>query len=189
MIKVAITGNIASGKSVIQNYLISKGYKVIDTDDLAKTVRDENSALIIENFKDFDIEENGKISTQKLGNLVFENSKLRKKLDKIIHPLIFEKMEEFFNQNQDENIVFVGIPLLFETHAEKYFDKIIFVQSDNEIRLQRLMARNNLTEKEALNRINSQISQEEKIKNSEFVIYNNGDFNNIYSQIDKILNY
>jgi len=186
MIKVAITGNIASGKSTVQNYLKDKGFKVIDTDDIAKIVREENADIIKKEFSNYDITDNDKISTKKLGNLIFKDNELRSKLDSILHPLIFEKLEKFFIENHNEKIVFVGIPLLFECNKQNMFDKIIFVQSDDEIRLKRLMSRNNFTKEEALTRINAQNQQEEKITKSDFILNNNNTPEALLEQISKI---
>ena len=78
---------------------------------------------------------------------------------------------KIFDKNYD--VVFVSVPLLFETDFYKLFDKILFIACDDNIRLERLMKRNNFTKEEALLRINAQLPQEEKIKKSDFVIYNN----------------
>lgn len=186
MIKIALTGNIASGKSTVQNYLKNKGFNVIDTDEIAKNLRSLKQSDIINLFKDFDITDNfGKISTQKLANLVFNNPENLKKLSKFMHPLI--RKEIFKEFEKEKNIIFVGIPLLFEAQMEKDYDKIIMVYTNDDIRLKRLIERNNLSIKEAELRIKNQLPQDEKIKNCDFIIYNNSTKSNLYKQIDEIL--
>ena len=97
-------------------------------------------------------------------------------------------MEEFFNENKNEKVVFVSIPLLFETKQEKTFNKIIFISADKETRLKRLIKRNNYTKEYALTRINSQMEEDEKIKKSDFVINNNSDLKNLEQSVKNVLN-
>ena len=152
MLKIAITGNIASGKSEVEKILISSGYKVFNTDIMAHEIL-------------------GNVDRKKLGDEVFRNPQKKKELEEYIHPKIKEKIKKIFSSNYD--IVFISVPLLFETDFYKLFDKVILVVCDDRLRLQRLMKRNNFTEEEALIRMNAQLPQEEKINKSDYVIYNN----------------
>lgn len=187
MLKIAITGNIASGKSAVQKLIEDYGYKVLDTDILAHAILEESPEIKSEfiAFDVFDI--NGKISRQKLGKLVFSDERLKQNLEKIMHPKIGEKMADFFEKNIDEKFVFVGIPLLFETGMQDMFDKIILVYTDDSIREKRLTARNHYSLEYAKIRMNCQGSQEEKKKLSDFVIYNNGSFDDLKSSVENLL--
>lgn len=187
MIKVAITGNIASGKSEVEKILKNRGMTVLDTDAIAHKILDEKKSLLIDKFKGYDITENDVISREKLGKLVFNNVDLKKKLENIVHPLIKQYIYDYFDENKNEKLVFVSVPLLFETGMDKIFDKIIFVQSDDEIRLKRLMARNNWTKDYAKIRMNSQNLQDEKIKQSDYVIKNNGSIDDLKEQTDNLI--
>lgn len=187
MIRIALVGNIASGKSTVQNFLISRGYPVLDTDDTAHKLLEDS--LDVKNvFKDYDVFENGAISRVKLGQLIFSNKEMKTRLENILHPLIRKEIENFFNLNQDKTSVFVAIPLLFEASMEDLFDKVLFVYTDDEIRLERLMKRNNYTREYAQIRMNSQISQDEKINKADYVIYNNSTIDELESQLIKLLN-
>ncbi len=180
MPKIAITGNIAAGKSVVEDILKSKGYQVYDTDKMTHELLD--SLETVRNaFKDYDVFENGKISRKKLGALVFSDENLLMLLESIIHPKIQEAIESFSDG------VFVSVPLLFEAEMESLFDKIIFVSADENIRLKRLMARNSFTEQEAMIRIKAQDSEEEKKQKSDYIIVNNGTFEEVVEQINIIL--
>lgn len=189
MLKVAITGNIASGKSTVEKILQEKNYKVLDADivahDLLKNKNVETQLKEI--FKDYDILENDKISRSKLAKIVFDDEILRKKLESILHPLVKDEIERFFYSNKNEKIIFVSIPLLFEAGFEKLFDKIILVLAEDETRLQRLMKRNDLSEEHAKNRINIQLCQNKKIPLVDYVIYNNGSIEDLLEKVERTI--
>lgn len=185
MLKFAITGNIASGKSLAES-VISTYYPVYDSDKLAHDVLDT-----IDDFYGYEVFTDGKVDRKKLGALVFNNRDLRKKLEGIVHPLVKEKILEIFNENKEQQYVFVSVPLLYEAGFETLFDKVIFIRIDENIQLQRLITRNNLSKEDALLRINSQMPQEEKAKRADFVFDNNSskkEFRNVILEFLNSLN-
>lgn len=161
MLKIAITGNIASGKSQVEKF-ISEKYTVFDADNIAHQIL-------------------GNVDRKKLGEKVFSDPVARKKLEEFIHPKVKDEILKIFEQNL--NVVFISIPLLFETGFDALFDKIIFVQCDDDIRLQRLMRRNDFTEEQALKRMNAQLPQKEKMQKSDFIIYNNSSLEDLEKQV------
>lgn len=188
MKKIAICGNIASGKTTVQKFLEDKGYKVLDTDEVSHELLTIKNKELFEAFKHLDVfGDNGEFSRYKVGQLIFSNEEYRKKIAEIMHPQIAREIEKFFDENKSEELLFVGIPLLFEANMQGMFDKILFVYTDDDIRLKRLLARNNYTLTHAKARMNSQMTQEKKIKMSDYVINNNGDLEELYKNLFKLL--
>ena len=191
MMKIAITGNIGAGKSVVEKLLNDMNYPVIDTDKIVHELFDNSQELNVKlrnAFDGYDIyDTDGFISRKKLAAVVFSNSVLLKKLEEIIHPLIIEKVVSFFESNSYERLCFVAVPLLYEANWTYLFDKVILVAASKDIRLHRLISKRKLTEEDALKRMDAQMPQEEKIDFADYVIYNNTDFNDLTSQINEIL--
>ncbi|MBQ4122152.1 dephospho-CoA kinase [bacterium] len=191
MIKVAITGNIASGKSCVEEYLKQLGYKLVDADKINHEILNTDKTTIkkiIQIFDEYDItDENNSISREKLGKIVFDNKEKLKELESILHKEISNKINAFFEENKKEKIVFVSAALLFESGFYKDYDKVIFVSAKEEIRLKRLITRNNYTIEYAKKRISSQDAEEQKIKKSDFVIENNSDLQSLKKQVEIIL--
>lgn len=179
MAKIAIVGNIASGKSTVEKILKDKGFKVYDTDKIAHEILEENKNLFPQAII------GGKIDRRILANIVFNDKEQLKYLESIIHP----KVKEFIENIDDTETVFVSVPQLFEAGMEKLFDKILFISAPVETRLERLMKRNNLTKEEALVRINAQISEEEKISKSDFVVVNDTTEEELKLQILHLFDY
>ena len=176
MLKVAITGNIASGKSVVENYLQELGYKVFDTDKIAHKILENNTA-VKETF--------GTCDRKEIAKIVFSNKEKLKLLESIIHPEVKKEILNLFNL--DEKVIFVSVPQLFESGFDALFDKIIFISANENIRLERLMKRNNFTKEEALKRISAQTIEEEKTSKCDYIIYNNNDIEHLKNEINKII--
>ncbi len=191
MITIGITGNIASGKTQVEKIVSDSGFKVIDADKISHFIMENDKTTIneiIKEFKNDDIEESPfVISRTKLGDIVFSDNNKKQKLENIIHKRIFKEIDNFKEKNKHEKIIFISMALLFETCQETSFNKIIFISSDKNLRLERLIKRNNLSEEKALARINSQMSEEEKIKKSDYIILNNSDLINLEKQTKLVI--
>lgn len=190
---IVITGSIASGKSSVCNILKLYGFSIIDADKISHDILLDNKDEIIKLFGLTILDENKSISREKLGNIVFNNKQELKKLESLIHPKI--KIEILNQADKLETYqfpYFVDIPLYFESNNYPEFKKVALIYASKEIILQRLMQRNNLSQKEALNRINLQIDIEKKKKLANYIIDNSFDIkilnNNIINFIKVLKN-
>lgn len=192
MLKIAITGNIASGKSAFESFLKTRGFKVIDTDKLAHNLLkiDAVKAEFRQTFPDRDIFEGSEISRPKLGKIVFGDDSLMKKLEGILHPKVMQEVTQIFAKYEKagEKAAFASVPQLFEAGLEKAFDKVILVYTNDDIRLARLMKRKGCTKEEAELRMSKQMSQDKKSSQADFVVYNNKDLACLEQETDRIIN-
>ena len=170
---VALTGSIATGKSTVVNLFLSWGFEVIDADKIAHEILNEQSDAIVSLFGTFVIKE-GRVDRKALGSIVFNNKDKRKQLEALLHPLIYKRIESLAEAlDKMKKPYLVDIPLFYET--QRYpIAKTLVVYAPVKLQLQRLMKRENLTQKEAQKRIDMQISIEEKRKNADYVIDNSG---------------
>ena len=120
-----------------------------------------------------------------MAQIVFSDKEKLKVLESIIHPQVKKEILEIFQL--DEKIVFISVPQLFESGFDSLFDKIIFISANENLRLERLIKRNNLTKEEALKRISAQMSEEEKILKSDFIIKNNGSIEDLKKEVENVL--
>ena len=185
---IGITGSIACGKSTVSDYLKEKGYTIIDADKLghvALTSEDVKRRLS-ETFG-ANILVNNEISREVLAKLVFGNDNNLKKLNNIIHPKIKELILKLQEEHKNEDLVFLDIALLYEANFVDLVEKVAVVYVDKDVQLERLMTRNSLSKEEALKRIESQMSPQEKASLGDFVINNSYSKEDTFQQIDEIL--
>ena len=193
MIKLGITGNIASGKSLVESFLQEEDIVAIDSDKIVHDLLENDQRIINEVYRLFKSEgidvrnEKSTISREKVGKIVFRDKEKRKKLEDIIHPVVQKRIERFFNENQDKKLVAVTVPLLFEANMQDMFDYIVIVTVDRNTQIERLMQKRNLSKEEALCRINAQMPQEEKAQKSDFIIDNSGSIEYTKSQVKELV--
>jgi dephospho-coA kinase len=187
-LNIGITGSIACGKSTVSDYLIEKGYTIIDADKLGHVALTSNDVKrkLTEKFGD-NILENNEISREKLGRLVFGNDDNLKILNSIIHPKIRELILKLQKEHKDENLVFLDIALLYEANFVDLVEKVVVIYVDEKVQLERLMTRNFLSMEEALMRIESQMKAKEKASLGDYVINNSYSKEDTFRQIDKII--
>jgi len=177
MIKVGITGGIGVGKTYICDILKKMGYSIFSSDLVSKKLVSENSYVRDEiiNFFGEDIIENEKICRQKLALQVFSNSGKLKKLNEIVHPFVKKEFDNWISNRCDEKVVFKEAAILFEANSNKSLDYVICVTAKLKERINRVMQRDKVDGESVEKRISLQMSQIEKEKLSDFVIFNSKD--------------
>ena len=189
---IGLTGSIASGKSTVSNMLKEQGFPIVDADLVARKVVEPGSATLQEISAEFGseiIQRDGSLNRQKMGEWIFNDPELRKKLNNIIHPAIRKEMlseRDELVQEGYETII-MDIPLLFESQLQHFVDKILVVSVTEENQFSRLMERNGLSEIEAKARIQSQLPMAVKIQGADAVIFNDGTIEETKQQLMEIL--
>jgi dephospho-CoA kinase len=170
---IGLTGNIGSGKSTAARFFEEEGIPSISSDAIVHQLYNSD-----EDLQEFLIDKFGSLDRKVIAEQIFgekeEQKAKRKLLEDKVHPLVEKKLKEWVIENANSPILVNDVPLLFEAHLEKRFDSIVFIQVNKSIQIERLKKRNpEMNEQGILNRINSQMSQEEKISKSDIVIPNN----------------
>jgi dephospho-CoA kinase len=186
-IKIAITGNIGSGKSTFSHFIESAGYKVIYADNVSKSLLENHSHIkkkIIASFGQ-DSYINNKPNKKFLADTVFQDPKKLAVLESILHPevikLSIEMMEEHLKNN---DVIFLEAALIYEADMEKYFDYVVLITADKETRFNRKKLIEDYTREEFIERENLQIPQDEKRKRADFIFENNSDLNSLKQKAD-----
>lgn len=188
---IGLTGGIGTGKSRASFYLKSKGFPVVDADQIAREVvcpGEPAYIRLIDAFGQEILNPDQTINRKKLGSLVFNDSKLLELLSTILHPAIRERIAAQIKKYCEEYpLVFADIPLLIETGMMSDYDIIWLVYAPENLSLLRIMERDGLTESDAIARIRSQIPIDEKVKIATRVIDNTKDLQSLYDQLDQEL--
>jgi dephospho-CoA kinase len=175
VIVIGLTGGIASGKSTISNMLRELGAAVIDVDLVGRDVVSQGGNAynrIIESFGSDILMTDGEINRKKLGNIVFSNEEKLKLLNEITHPAIIENVNSAIEnyKSQNKRAVVIDAAILIEMGLNKYVDCVWLVSVDRETQLRRVMERDKLSSTDAWNRINAQMSNEDRLKYTDAVI-------------------
>lgn len=189
MIRIAITGGIACGKSLVGEIFSKSGVSVCDTDDLAHSLLDPGSSVyngIIKEFGENIVDENGNIDRRKLGEIIFSDEKLRLVLNKLMHPAVKDLFELWLAEHATECAAAVMIPLLYEAGMDKGWDAVVSVSCSEDVQMHRLKNRG-LSEAEARQRISAQLPTIVKMERADFVIFNDGTVSILKKQVEKVL--
>jgi len=183
---IVLTGGIASGKSTVSALMQLFGFRVIDADKIAHKVLDNLADKIAESFgKEYVV--NGKVDRKKLGSLIFANKDKRLKLEEIVHPKI--KEEILLKAKEQESLgkpYFIDLPLFFEREGVYNIDRVLVVYTPKEIQLQRLIKREGLSEKEAMQRIDAQLPIDSKKSRATYLIDNSKDLVHLQQECERV---
>lgn len=186
---IAITGGIGSGKSVVCKTLKASGFAVYDSDERAKYITATSSEVKykLQSLLGRSIYLNGSLNKKMLADFLFASAENTKIINSIIHPAVKDDFKEWCLQ-QDSEFVFMESAILFESGFDKLADEIWCVTASEEVRVDRVMARNGMRAEEVRSRIKSQMSDREREKLSDYIIDNNGE-RSVLKQLEKILGY
>lgn len=191
MYQIGLTGGIASGKSSVSRLLAEWGVPVIDADAIARRIVTPGQPAwqqIVSVFSEQILQPDGTINRRLLGDIIFDDTEKRRKLEEITHPAIWDQITVEVKQAEaaGHRVVVLDIPLLLETDWHDRVDEIWVVYADRQTQLQRLTLRDQLTQQQAESRINSQLSLEEKKQHADIVIDNSGSFDSMRNQVERI---
>lgn len=188
MKRIGLTGGIGSGKSFIANILEHMSFPVYYSDSRSKELTKSNPTIragLISLFGE-KVYVDGELNTQLVATKIFQNEDLRKKVNQLIHPIVRKDFDDWATYQHSE-LVFNEAAILFETGAYKNFDATILVCAPMELRIKRVMIRENCSREDVLARMSKQWSDEEKMKLADFVIKNDEKLP-ILTQIEGVLN-
>jgi len=191
MLKVAVTGNAGSGKSVVCDRFREKGVTVISTDNLAREAVSPGSPLltvIAERFGERMITPEGGLNRRRLRQAIVADEHKRRALEQILHPEILERMNQKLSELEMQNaaMAVIEIPLLFECDLVNHFDVIVTVSADREVKIKRLMKRDGVCRTDAEALLHAQAPDRKKTERSDFVIINNDSRAQVMKAADRI---
>ncbi len=200
MLKIGLTGGIGSGKTAVSDYFASLGTPVIDTDIIARQLvkpGSDASQAILKAFGKHLIDHDGNLDRKQLAQIVFNDESQRHKLEVILHPRINHEIErqlaalkqassDITKKNQANKYVIIVIPLLIEAGLQQSVDRILAIDADEKIRLQRVYLREQRSKEEILKIIQTQTGRQTLIDSADDVISNNGDLEQLHRQISDL---
>ena len=191
MLTIGLTGGIATGKSVVLAHFASLGLATIDADHLAREVVQpgtEAYTQILARFGTNILRDDGQIDRATLGKKVFTDPAERKHLESIIHPNVYAIIKDWLVdcEARGERAAIAAIPLLFETGHDKAFERILVVSCDPQTQLERLIARDSITEVEAKQRIATQWDTKQKVAQADIVIRTDESIDDTHRQVEQI---
>jgi dephospho-CoA kinase len=185
---VGLTGGIGSGKSAASDIFENLGIQVIDTDKISHLLTSVNSDCLsaITNIFGLDILEKGQLNRTKLRKIIFGDDLARKKLENILHPRIRQKVEEALSEAKEPYVIVV-VPLLVEKKKYEFINRILVIDCDEQIQINRVKKRNNLNDKEVADIMRTQATRQQRLVQADDIIHNNGDLSLLLEQV-KFLN-
>ncbi|HSP88505.1 MAG TPA: dephospho-CoA kinase [Ignavibacteriaceae bacterium] len=189
-LKIAITGNIGSGKSSFSNFISDMGFPVINTDNLSKDILKNDPVIKQKIIKEFGNDSfiNNDINKKFLTEKVFSNPANVLKINSILHPRVIKEIknlnEKYFDNH---NLVFTEAALIYEADMESLFDYVVLIFSDLEIRRKRKVNSENLSLEDFNKRNENQINDEEKKKRADFIFQNNGSMEELKEKVNLLI--
>lgn len=182
---IGLTGQTGAGKSTVSEIFAQNGYAVINADHISRIVVQKGSNCLgelVEIFGNSILNSDETLNRKALAAIVFTDKTKLEMLNSVIYPYITTEILEQIKQLSENGnkLILLDAPTLFESHSDDFCEIIISVVANPEIRLKRITKRDNITEEQAQNRMDSQLSSDFFIENSDFIIENNGSFDTVY---------
>lgn len=190
ILKIGITGNIGSGKSIVSDFIQSLGYSVIRSDIIAKELlaNDLTIKREIEKYFGKEVYINGKLNTKFLADKVFNSKRNVKLINSIVHPATIKRINELIELGSHKsNLIFIESALIFEAKIESMFDRIVLIYLDKKERIERVKLRENVTDEEVLKRMKFQIDDEKKKNKVDFLINNNSSVDVLHKNVSFLI--
>lgn len=193
MIILGLTGSIGCGKSMLSNILKDNNIHIIDADEISRKIFEDEKllSLVFEYFGYSIKNKDGTLNRKALGNIVFNDDNKLIELNKLTHPKIKEKILNEIEKARlhYKDIVVIDAPLLIEGGYLEIVDKVLVITCDENIQINRIQQRDNCSQEDALSRISSQISQQEKVKYADYIIDNSGNLEELQKKSNEFLVY
>jgi dephospho-CoA kinase len=185
---IGLTGGIGSGKSIAGKYFNELGIDTIDADDVAKNILDDNTKakqLFLECFGNEFLDQDNKINRDLLRTKIFVDIEKKNKLESIIHPIVLEEITEFISKS-DSIYTIIIVPLIFETNSQDFYEKIIVIDCDEDLQIERASQRDDKSEQDIINIMKNQASREERNSIADNIILNDSTLESLKGNILKL---
>lgn len=192
LIKIGVTGGVGSGKSLVCRRLQESGIPVVSADQLARRAVEPHTRAheqIVKRFGRDILSDDGTIDRPRLRQIITQDEAARKDLESYVHPEVGVQMQAHFRSASDRGawLAAVEVPLLFEAGLQDLFDAVILVSGDHNVRIDRIMQRDNVSRQQAEALMHIQMDEARKRPMSDFIIENNGSIDQMRRQVDRIL--
>ncbi len=187
--RVGLTGGVASGKSTVSGMLAELGAVVIDADQLAREVVERGTpglAQVVAEFGEELLTPDGDLDRPAMGRLVFADEERRRRLESIVHPLVFERYAEIEGSAPADAVVVHDIPLLAESGRADTFDEVVVVDVPPEVQVARMVGDRGWTEEEARSRIAAQATREQRLAIATIVVDNSGTLDDLRVRVIEV---
>ncbi len=189
LVRVGLTGGVASGKSTVSAILDELGAVIIDGDVLAREVVAKGTPGLEQVVAEFGTElltPDGDLDRPAMGRIVFADESARRRLEAIVHPLVFERIVELEAATSPDDVVVHDIPLLAESGRADTFDAVIVVDADPELQVERMISERGWTREDAQSRMLAQASREERLAIATHVIENDGTLDQLRARVEEV---
>jgi dephospho-CoA kinase len=187
---IGLTGGIASGKSTVANMIRNLKLPLLDSDQIAREVmlKEDIMKELKKAFGQEIFDDKGKLSRKTLARIIYNDETARKTLNAIVHPHVKEEiLKELKAKHQEDKVVFIDVPLLYESGFDQMMDQVIVVYVPTEVQLDRLINRDHIEKAYAMQKINAQEDLESKIKKADYMIDNRHSVDYTNKQLMQVL--